>query len=199
MHPLQQALSPPYRLDGLPVVRDVVYHCQARVLAWPAKGVIYGRQGQPTGYVCADGYVRLGGNQSRHQYAHRIVWEAANGPIPPGMQIDHKNGDRADNRIRNLDLVTRQENVLRAMDRCFERSGLPHPGARLNADLVCQIRSSELATRHWARELEMDAKTVRNARRGTTWRHVVCRGAKAVQGRGSRRRPRRNGEKGGAA
>ena len=45
---------------------------------------------------------------------HREVWEQANGPIPDGYEIDHINGQRADNRLENLRLVTRQENMRNA-------------------------------------------------------------------------------------
>lgn len=41
---------------------------------------------------------------------HRFVWETNHGVIPIGMEIDHINGDRQDNRIENLRLVTRQQN-----------------------------------------------------------------------------------------
>jgi hypothetical protein len=40
----------------------------------------------------------------------RIVWYAVNGPIPPGMQINHKNHVRHDDRIENLELVTPTQN-----------------------------------------------------------------------------------------
>ena len=41
-----------------------------------------------------------------------IIWIAANGAVPYGMQIDHINGDKEDNRLCNLRLVSRSENVL---------------------------------------------------------------------------------------
>ena len=50
-------------------------------------------------------------------YEHRLVWESVNGPIPDGMQIDHINRIRDDNRIENLRLVTCQQNH-------FNRSGV---------------------------------------------------------------------------
>lgn len=42
---------------------------------------------------------------------HRVIWYYFNGEIPEGMEIDHINGIRDDNRLENLRLVTHTENV----------------------------------------------------------------------------------------
>ncbi|HFX7402522.1 TPA: HNH endonuclease signature motif containing protein [Escherichia coli] len=61
----------------------------------------------------ADGYrqvaLRLDGKQYQLK-AHRVAWILAHGSIPHGMQIDHINGIRDDNRLCNLRLVTQREN-----------------------------------------------------------------------------------------
>ena len=60
---------------------------------------------------CNDGYgyisIRL---RNKLHAAHRLAWILFNGPIPNGMEIDHINGCRSDNRIANLRLVNRSEN-----------------------------------------------------------------------------------------
>lgn len=48
--------------------------------------------------------------QATNQMVHRLVWEAFNGKIPEGMEIDHINCIRDDNRLENLRLVTHKEN-----------------------------------------------------------------------------------------
>ena len=61
------------------------------------------------GTVNSKGYVKLTVDGVQI-YAHRVVWIMRNGDIPQGMEIDHINHDRTDNRIENLRLVTRSIN-----------------------------------------------------------------------------------------
>ena len=42
---------------------------------------------------------------------HRLVWSAFNGPIPEGLEINHKDEDKANNALLNLELVTPSQNV----------------------------------------------------------------------------------------
>ena len=51
-------------------------------------------------------------------YQHRAVWSAFNERmIPKGFEIDHLNNCRSDNRLENLELVTRSENCKRMRER----------------------------------------------------------------------------------
>jgi hypothetical protein len=49
-------------------------------------------------------YKRIEINGKKFQY-HRWVYEQKKGPIPKGFVVHHKNGNRMDNRIKNLELV----------------------------------------------------------------------------------------------
>ena len=56
-------------------------------------------------------HVQLGKDGIKETYkVHRLVWEAFNGEIPEGMEIDHINTIRDDNRLENLRCVTPKEN-----------------------------------------------------------------------------------------
>jgi len=54
--------------------------------------------------VGANGYV-IGYANGRHYIQHRVIWEQELGPIPPGWHIHHKDGNRANNAIENLECV----------------------------------------------------------------------------------------------
>lgn len=50
---------------------------------------------------------------NRDMYVHRAAWELENGPIPEGLELDHRCRNRACVNTAHLELVTRKENVRR--------------------------------------------------------------------------------------
>lgn len=48
--------------------------------------------------------------RSKQIYVHRLVYLAFNGTIPEGMEVNHINECRADNRICNLNIMTHEQN-----------------------------------------------------------------------------------------
>jgi len=81
----------------------------------PQDGVILNKYGRPYKKRNRQGYVQIESTGHIHVgMAHRIIWEFVNGPIPDGMQINHINGIKHDNRIDNLEVVTQSENTKHA-------------------------------------------------------------------------------------
>lgn len=80
--------------------------------------------------------------------AHRVVVEAFIGKIPAGLEVNHKNGDPKDNRVFNLEIVTRRENVLHAI-RVLHRwsppdnSGEKHGMSKLTKAKVKAMRAMD--------------------------------------------------------
>lgn len=78
--------------------------------------------------------VRLAGSKERS--LHRIVAAAFLGPCPPGMQVDHIDGNRSHNAIGNLRYVTPAENNVAGLRRNGGRPG----AAKLTRENVLEAR-----------------------------------------------------------
>ena len=56
-----------------------------------------------------------GQSGQKHFRCSRFIYECFNGVIPKGKVIDHKNDDKEDNRLCNLELMTQQQNCKKSI------------------------------------------------------------------------------------
>lgn len=62
-------------------------------------------------------------------FLHRVVWESVHGPIDdPHLEINHMDGDKLNNSLCNLELVTPFENTWHAARLGLINGRLPQPG-----------------------------------------------------------------------
>ena len=97
-------------------VKNIIGDNEYRVLKNNSKdlyvikdGRIINHKGKELGSHTSYGYKVLNFNGRTRQISH-LIWEAFNGEIPDGLEIDHINTIRDDNRLDNLRLVTHKEN-----------------------------------------------------------------------------------------
>jgi hypothetical protein len=65
-----------------------------------------------SGYLYIGGYNGSGADKKRLWFRiHRLVFETFVGPIQNGMEIDHVNNIKTDNRLENLQMLTKLDNV----------------------------------------------------------------------------------------
>ncbi|MHB8409865.1 MAG: NUMOD4 motif-containing HNH endonuclease [Acidiferrobacterales bacterium] len=77
----------------------------------------------------------------RSYLAHRLVAEAFIGPCPVGQEVNHKDGDKANNRHANLEYLTQSGNTQHALAMGLMRHGERHYAAILTAVQVVEIRA----------------------------------------------------------
>lgn len=62
----------------------------------------------------ADGYYRrTSGSKGHREWLHHAVWKNAYGPIPDGYDIHHRNHNKTDNSIDNLECLSPNEHAKR--------------------------------------------------------------------------------------
>lgn len=107
------------------------------------------------------GYLRVSlsrnGKQS-HRYIHRLVADAFLGACPDRYEVNHKNGEKGDNWLENLEYCTRSENMCHAHSELDidtvrgERNGK----SKLTKAKVLEIRRSYAMGSITLRELSAD-------------------------------------------
>jgi len=80
---------------------------------------VYRKDGKRLSRQCRNGYYmvrkRYNGNEENFM-EHRVIWCFLNGDIPDGLQVNHKDFDRTNNNINNLELMTAKENIRYTLD-----------------------------------------------------------------------------------
>lgn len=116
-------------------------------------------------------------------YAHRLTYETFVGPIPPGMQINHKNGIKDDNRLENLEVVTPSQNTAHGFRILGRKPVLnPHQGstngrAKLTekqAREVFDLRALGWSQQKIADRFGIDQTSVSRILLGKGWTHLLA-------------------------
>lgn len=127
-------------------------------------------------YLCRDGL------PAKRTLAHRIIWQAFVGPIPEGLQINHKNGLKADNRLANLEVVTPSENVahrFRVLGHAAANNpsfGVKNGSAKLNPEKVREIRRLRALGEYQyviAKKFGVTQRIIFQIEHGLLWSHVT--------------------------
>jgi len=91
------------------------------------------------------GYVQVSmkiGDLWTTRHLHKLLYMCFVGPIPKGYEVDHINDVRDDNRLENLQLLTKSENNQKSWDngnrRCVKGNNNPNSNfqRRLRGELI---------------------------------------------------------------
>lgn len=83
---------------------------------YPEEGKVFSyKRNRYIGSKHKDGYWQVGlmsdDGKQHNFWLHRLIWQAVNGAIPEGMEINHLDENPSNNVISNLSLCTHKENI----------------------------------------------------------------------------------------
>lgn len=111
---------------------------------------------------------------------HALVAAAFIGVKPDGHEINHLDGDRGNNRVSNLEYVTRSQNIQHAMRVIGSYRGSGHVNARLTIAAVIDIKTNcphrMVDYQAFAVKYNVSPFTVKGIVDGAAWRHIHADG-----------------------
>jgi hypothetical protein len=125
------------------------------------------------GYLAVTLYV---GNQGRTSLVHRVIAEVFIGPIQPSQEVNHRDGNKQNNRIENLEIVSRQENIDHAV-----RTGLIANKGELNSQAIITDETAAaiiadhaagMGYKRLAKKYEKKWGQMRYIASGKGWKHL---------------------------
>lgn len=138
-------------------------------------GNIYNTKGKVVGYVNQSGYLQTefhGLQLLNHRLVAYAVW--GNDLFQSGIQVNHINANKLDNRAFNLELVTPAENIQHAwrLGLSHNPSGEEAHNVKLTSEQVVSIRemvSKGLTYRRIGAIFNVSRSTVYKIVKGQTW------------------------------
>lgn len=114
---------------------------------------------------------------------HSVVISSFVGPRPSGMEVNHRDGERHNNRLSNLEYVTPIENKRDAVQRFVRQAGQKHwtkagedaNAAKYSADTVRKVRQRALAGTPQtviSRSMGIPLGTVNQIVNRRSWKHI---------------------------
>jgi len=124
---------------------------------------------KPTGYYKAD-YARHGG-----KYMHQDVWEYYHGAIPEDMCVHHKDHDRSNNAVENLELLSKSEHAKHHMaHRSKNKAGWYKPGLEKAREAAAQWHREFAKTEEGQRKLSEQGRASWESREPEQYACVHC-------------------------
>lgn len=143
-----------------------------RVRSITRKNIIYRKP-----VTNAGGYLKVQlrkGGKVRGFYVHRLVAAAFIG-IPDGMTVNHLDGDKANNRVENLEVCTRGENSKHGYRTGLIGLGENHINSKLKESQIPDIKRRIAAgesERSIASRYGVARSSIRHIKAGRSWAHV---------------------------
>lgn len=127
------------------------------------------RNGYPSVRLCKEGKIT-------NLLVHRIVADSFIGIIPIKYQVNHKDGNKKNNNVENLEIITSKENHKHAADNRLTAIGEKQHLSRLKTSEIKNIRNAYnldgLTLEQLAQKYKVHLGTIWQIVNRKTWRHI---------------------------
>lgn len=117
-------------------------------------------------------------NKPCHVKVHRLVASKYLPTDNEDMEVNHKDGDKGNNNVQNLEWVTSRDNKRHGWQAgLYSHKGQEHYLATLsdeNVEGICQMLQDGLQVRHIAEMYNTTKDVVNNIASGRSWKHIAC-------------------------
>jgi uncharacterized protein YerC len=105
---------------------------------------------------------------------HRIVCSAFNDNLENKPQVNHKDGNKLNNSLDNLEWCTRSENQLHAIETGLRTTkGIKNSQSKLTEDIVLKILKDNRMYKLISNEYNISIPTISDIKRGYSWTHIT--------------------------
>ena len=119
-------------------------------------------------------------NKGTSKYVHRLIARTFIGEIPKGYNVNHKDGDKSNNRLENLEILTCSQNTKHAINNGLFKpkgsKGSKHHRSTTNEKEVKEIRSKHQELRSISKLSKLyphiTISTLGKIVYKQTWRHI---------------------------
>lgn len=131
---------------------------------------------QTTGYMQYN--ILMADGTRKYKLVHTLVAAAFIGPKPKNLVVNHKNGVKTDNRVENLEYVTRSENSKHAYRIGLQKPPMPNRNYEVLSDDAIKLiyECQSLTQTKLAGVFKISTTTVRNIKKGKACGHLTMYG-----------------------
>lgn len=110
---------------------------------------------------------------SKLYFVHRLVAEKYIPNPDKKIQVNHKDGNKLNNCVDNLEWVTNQENRNHAVKNDLQLKGSKCPWSKLNEnDVIYILKNKNKSNKELSIKFNVSPSTINDIKHGRTWKHL---------------------------